>query len=1159
MNSQNKKKKFRKIRRGGTNHNQQYVTVLSTNGAGIKHKVQSLKNEINCKKCAIFTIQESHFKKKGMLKIDNFVIFEAIRKNKQFGGTIIGIHESLEPILIEEYSDEFELLVVEVKIANREIRIISGYGPQEGWDEEDIIPFYIALETEINRAEMAGTEIIIAFDANAKLGKSYVEKDPHKISPNGKILAEVLKRHALIVANGDKEKCSGAITRKRITTLGIEESIIDFVIFSRGLLKDFESMEIDEEKNHVLTRYKKRKKGRKLVLSDHNVIFTSFKLAWQKKNENKERIEMHNLKNKNCQQHFTNVSNMSTVLSNIFETSDDLDTQVERFLKKLNQKIHQCFNKIRIKNNVNKSLDELFNQRKLERSKLKENENDEEVKLKLDEIETELAEKCAQENIKIIEDEIRGISCQEGGINSSKLWGLKKKLFPKANEAPTAMVDSKGNLLTNQKAINDEAVKVFEKRLTNRKIKEGLEDIFKDREDLAKLNMNKAKDNKTKPWTMEELDNVLNYLKKSKSRDPYNLANEIFHPQVAGKDLKSAILKMMNAIKQQQNYPKSLELCNITSIYKRKGARNSFTNQRGIFRVTIFRTILDRLLYNSNYQTIDKNLTDSNVGARKKRNIRDNIFVVGAVINDVIKGKAEPIDITVYDVETCFDSMWLLESINRLHEAGLQNDHLPLLYLENKNAQVAVKTQGLKSQRVNIKNIIMQGSVWGSLKCTATMDSLGKFNYKNNKCYKYKGMVDVPSLGMVDDVLDINKCGNESVIANSIVNTFIDTIKLKLSDKKCHKIHIQKKHGVKNCPDLKVHTEDMHDSDKEKYLGEYIVSSGKLTPNIESRRNKANGIISDILTILEDIPLGNRKLEMGLKLREAMFVNGVLYSSEAWSSISEAEFRLLERCDERLLRAMVGGHSKAALEFIYMETGAWPLRWVVASRRLGYLHTLLTREEEELTKRVLRAQQGNPTQGDWWLSVQENMNQIRLSISENEILSYSKKQFSKLVKNKILLTLFKKLSDRQENHSKTKNIKYNSLETQSYLKCSEITNCEASTLFRLRSRTINQIKDNFRNKYRKMGDMQCFFGCPNRDEQEHITSCQVLISKYNWKEKHPEFEYNHIFGSLDQQIIAGQIFSRLLKIRRNILKDMSLPVASDWTSAHLTRVGAAGL
>ena len=111
---------------------------------------------------------------------------------------------------------------------------------------------------------MAGTEIILALDANAKLGKTFAEKDPHEISPNGKILAEIIKRHALIVANGDKEKVSGAITRKRITTIGIEESIIDFAIFCRGLLNDFETMEIDENKNHVLTRYKKRRKKKEI-------------------------------------------------------------------------------------------------------------------------------------------------------------------------------------------------------------------------------------------------------------------------------------------------------------------------------------------------------------------------------------------------------------------------------------------------------------------------------------------------------------------------------------------------------------------------------------------------------------------------------------------------------------------------------------------------------------------------------------------------------------------------------------------------------------------------------------------------------------------------------------------------------------------------------
>ena len=168
-------------------------------------------------------------------------------------------------------------------------------------------------------------------------------------------------------------------------------------------------------------------------------------------------------------------------------------------------------------------------------------------------------------------------------------------------------------------------------------------------------------------------------LKKQKSRDPYGLANDIFRPEVAGDDLKLALLKLMNRIKDEQRYPKCLELCNISSIWKLKGSRNSFDSYRGIFRVTIFRSILDRLIYNDEYENLDKNLTDSNVGARKGRNIRDNFFVLNAILNSVKKQGEKAI---VYDIEKCFDSLWLHEVINSLYEAGLQNYKLPLLFLE---------------------------------------------------------------------------------------------------------------------------------------------------------------------------------------------------------------------------------------------------------------------------------------------------------------------------------------------------------------------------------------------------------------------------------------------------------------------------------------------
>ena len=118
------------------------VPIFSANGAGVVTKIPSLVNNVESLGAGIITLQETHFKRKGTLngKIVDYEFFEAIRK-KQKGGTLIGAHKSLDPVLIEEYSDEFELIVVEVRLGTMDTRIISGYGPQENWKMEQKLPF----------------------------------------------------------------------------------------------------------------------------------------------------------------------------------------------------------------------------------------------------------------------------------------------------------------------------------------------------------------------------------------------------------------------------------------------------------------------------------------------------------------------------------------------------------------------------------------------------------------------------------------------------------------------------------------------------------------------------------------------------------------------------------------------------------------------------------------------------------------------------------------------------------------------------------------------------------------------------------------------------------------------------------------------------------
>ena len=79
----------------------------------------------------------------------------------------------------------------------------------------------------------------------------------------------------------------------------------------------------------------------------------------------------------------------------------------------------------------------------------------------------------------------------------------------------------------------------------------------------------------------------------------------------------------------------------------------------------------------------------------------------------------------------------------------------------------------------------------------------------------------------------------------------------------------------------------MAESTKEKYLGDIVDESGKIKQTVEERRSKVFAIVNGILAILEEVPLGKYRMEIGLKLRQAMLLIGILYNSEAWHGITE--------------------------------------------------------------------------------------------------------------------------------------------------------------------------------------------------------------------------------------------------------------------------------
>ena len=170
-----------------------------------------------------------------------------------------------------------------------------------------------------------------------------------------------------------------------------------------------------------------------------------------------------------------------------------------------------------------------------------------------------------------------------------------------------------------------------------------------------------------------------------------------------------------------------MSFINISAIYKGKGELSDLNSDRGIFLVSIFRTILMKMIYKDKYNVIEESMSDSNIGARKGKNIRNHIFVVNSVIHEVLSKQAkEPIDIMVMDYKQMFDSECLYECMNDLYEAGVTDDTFALIYEANRENLVAVKTPNGISRREKFNKIVLQGDVLAQLMSSLQVDTMGK-------------------------------------------------------------------------------------------------------------------------------------------------------------------------------------------------------------------------------------------------------------------------------------------------------------------------------------------------------------------------------------------------------------------------------------------------
>ena len=617
-----------------------------------------------------------------------------------------------------------------------------------------------------------------------------------------------------------------------------------------------------------------------------------------------------------------------------------------------------------------------------------------------------------------------------------------------------------------------------------------------------------ASANKSKLWTMSDLDRALGDLKNNRSRDPEGLINEIFKKDVIGKDLKCSLLMMLNNLRQQQLIPIFMNYANITTVPK-KGSFLLLENERGIFRVAVFRYILMRLIYNEKYLEINSNMSDCQMGGRKHKGCRNNILIINGIIHDVLSSKKkDPVNLQIYDYRQMFDAIGLEEALSDVYDVGVRDDNLPLLYEANKEIWMAVNTPNGLTERKRLKNVVLQGDTFGSILASVQVDSIAKDVERAGYGYMYKDLLPVSLLALVDDMIGVTKAGYKAQQMNAAINVKTAEKRLQFGVTKCKSMFIGKdSKDIINNP-LFVdkwnveHTDKPENDDNDlietydgkvaigstetyKYLGFIISNKGDNMKNINEMKKKSIWIINKIFNRLHSLNLKKYFFECAIIFLNVMLRSSILYASETYYNLKETELRAIERIEEAFLRRLFKTSKGCPIVQLYLEAGHKPARFEIFRIRLLFLKTIL-HEPDSMIHKFIKLQFENPTRGDWASSCLNHLDYLNIKMSLEEIKSLSLNQFRNLLDKSINIKALEYLL--QKRGSKGIEMKYPCIKMAEYLLPHNegLSISDQRYIFSIRNRMI-QISENF-----PMNQTETICCCGNSETMIHIYSCKYL-------------------------------------------------------------------
>ena len=931
------------------------------------------------------------------------------------------------------------------------------------------------------------------FNKHIGAGELGIKGNHPKVTHGGHLIRSFLENADYICVNNTDKAVGGPFTRFDPSDPKNENkmSCLDIAVISRQLLPYLNYLKIDSEQIFAPSRPISKTKS---VFPDHYPLILEFhNLPREKQKQQSDSYTIWNTNREGGWEKFRELTNNAEEFVEILENENVSATELMNNIeKKLNKIKFKAFGKVRRQPSLpDKEL------RKLVALKEKVYSEPTVKRSEVEKVESDLNKKLIELQREDLEKEVKTIKAT---IAQKGRAAAMFKLFESVNgpkklgQDPVAMIDPKSNkLVFDPSEIKKISLEYCYNLLQKSTANPGFEnEIFvQDMLHLARNETNEDFDD-SGDITVNDMKSRMKKLAK-KGPEKYRFLLK------SGNSFKEVIFELCKKVWMEESKPQQWRNTVIIQLYKGKGPKEEFNNQRNIHTKEEIPKLFEGIVVDKSKEKIVSFCSKFQIGGIPGHRSAEHLFSIKSVISYYIL-LGIPLLLQLFDISKYFDKESLRDTMDTLYMAGIHGKLYRLWFELNRDTQIRVKTgvgmSGIKPTGENVA----QGSIGGALASSANLDKTLRMYFEGSDCEVSYDDIRLEPITFQDDAARFVTDIVSAQKGNDFVSSAMNLKQLTINVDKCATILFGKKKVVKKTLDeidnmggLKINNIKVLVKENEKYLGDYICSAGmakSVEKTIEKRYGRIIKGIIEIKTVVEDFRanlLGG--LDLGLQIWETALLPSLLHNSDTWFSMCKTSVQSLENLQNSLLRNLFAVPSSAPISVLHWDSGSLTMENRILKSKMLFLKHLVELGDEALAKQIFNKQKEKNMVGPLRELV-EIMNMLKLPniVEKKEILS--NKQWKSRVKQVIWKKNENELKSRLKEYSKLKgeDILEEDFEKKDYIKSMVLQ--DSRKMIRIRSKTT-RAKMNMKSNENFSRDLWRCDDCGNLDTQSHILWCPV--------------------------------------------------------------------